>query len=94
MSDIQQQIKARLDGYDHSDWCNGLSPCDCRPGASAVELADAIRDVLSLCEDLPESVSFIAESFRLSIASRLRIVDASEVNRQLLAAAIRRGVAP
>jgi hypothetical protein len=85
MDDVLCRIAARLEGHDHADWCNEGSPCDCRPGAEPNELAAAIRDVLNVCDDFDQSepLALFADSIRLTIASRLRIVDASEVNRLL-----------
>lgn len=89
MSDISERILAKLGGHDHADWCR--EPCDCRPGASPSELAAAIRDVLDLCDDdnAPPMAEFVAESIRLTIATRLRIVDATEVNQRMTALASR-----
>lgn len=86
MSDISDRINARLDGHDHREWCrlnSGLADgaCDCTPGATREQLADAIRAILEFCDDdhdAPAEVRFLTETIRQVTGMSLGIVNGNE----------------
>ena len=84
MDDILERIAVRLSGHDHDLYCphTTAGACDCQPGVRPEVLADTIRDVLIICDDLSASA---AASIRLVVAARLGIVDVTDAVRQMAA---------